>query len=58
MVDTELLHREFRRIIEQQGLVIVTTTQPNRPYNGVNPIRKPLGEPDVVVIDYVSLIKE
>ncbi len=58
MTDIEKIHREFRRIIEKNNLVIVTTSQPNRPYNGTNPIRKSNGEPDVVIIDYINLIKQ
>lgn len=57
MTDIEKIHREFRRIYEQ-NLVIVTATQPSRPYSGVNPIRKSNDEPDVVIIDYINLIKQ
>jgi hypothetical protein len=58
MTDIEKIHREFRRIIEKNNLVIVTTSQPSRPYSGANPIRKSNGEPDVVFIDYINLIKQ
>lgn len=59
MGDIERINKEISRIIKEKEIVFVTATQPSRPNDGFTPmVRRPLGELDIVIVDYVNLIKE